>query len=58
VAVGLLQAIILGPNFYPQVKSVLLVDREPERWDCAEVRPDRQVLEPDRLDPEVALVWI
>ena len=58
VAVGLLQAIILGPNFYPQVKSVLLVDREPERWDCAEVRQDRQALEPDRLDPEVALVWI
>jgi hypothetical protein len=58
VAVGLLQAIILGPNFYPQVKSVLLVDREPERWDCAEVRQDRQAPEPDRLDPEVALVWI
>ena len=58
VAVHLLQAIIQGPNFYPQVKSVLPVDREPERWDCAEVRQDRQALEPDRLDPEVALVWI
>lgn len=58
VAVHLLQAIIQGPNFYPQVKSVLPVDREPERWDCAEVRQDRQAPEPDRLDPEVALVWI
>lgn len=58
VAVHLLQAIIQGPNFYPQVKSVLPVDRAPERWDCAEVRQDRQALEPDRLDPEVALVWI
>ena len=58
VAVHLLQAIIQGPNFYPQVKSALPVDREPERWDCAEVRQDRQAPEPDRLDPEVALVWI